>query len=137
MGLIMRLFILFLLLTFNAHATMVLPSKKEVSLQERTAAAHVAFKGTCIEKKLEKVKGVPVHVFSFKVEEVLKGDAEVGEVYEVRQSGARSREEASKLGVPRLHGFHFREGQKYLLFLGEPRRHGIQPVLGGPKRLAE
>lgn len=135
MDLAMRLFIFFWLLAFNAHATMVFPSKKEVSLQERTAAAHVAFKGTCIEKKLEKVKGVRVHVFTFKVEEVLKGD--VGDFYVVRQSGARSREEASKLGVPRLHGFHFKQGQKYLLFLGEPRQHGIQPVLGGPKRLAE
>lgn len=115
---------------------MTLPSE-EVSGAQQKQAAHVAFKGTCVEKKLDKVKGVPIHLFSFKVEEVLKGDLRSGEIYEVRQLGARNNQEASKLGVLGLSSFRFKTGQKYLLFLGEPGAYGIQPVRGGPKRLSE
>ncbi|MBI4125358.1 MAG: hypothetical protein HY466_05460 [Deltaproteobacteria bacterium] len=115
------------------HATMVLPSK-EVSVEKQKQSAQIAFKGTCVEKREEKVQGVSINIFSFRVEEALKGDVRAGEVYEVRQSGARNRQEASKFGVSGLSAFRFQTGQKYLLFLGEPRRYGIQPVLGGPKR---
>lgn len=115
---------------------MTLPSK-EVSVEKQKQSAQVAFKGTCLEKKIEKVQGNPVNAFVFMVEEVLKGDVKAGEVYEVRQSGARNRQEASKLGMLGLSGFRFQTGQKYLLFLGEPGPFGIQPVRGGPKRLTE
>ena len=132
----MRFFIFFLFFTLSAHATMTLPSK-EVSVEKQKQAAQFAFKGTCVETKQDKIKGVPINVFSFKVEEVLKGDLRVGEVVEVRQSGARNLQEASRLGIRHLSGYHFKTGQKYILFLGAPGTYGIQPVRGGPKRLTE
>lgn len=119
------------------HATMVLPSKKEVNVEQQKQSAEIVFKGTCVEKRADRVKGVPVNIFSFEVEEVLKGELRAGEVYEVRQSGARNHQEASKFGVLGLSGFRFKTGQKYLLFLGEPAKYGIQPVQGGTKRLME
>lgn len=123
---------LFVLIPFSLPAVMVLPTdfKSLVSGQ-----AHLVFKGICEREGKETIfypktkKQIPVFVYTFKVEEVIKGDA--GSTVEFKQWGVRSVNEAYQLGLGPVQTAKFKEGETYLLFLGPASSLGFRHVVGG------
>lgn len=115
---------------------MLLP-QKDLSPEDLASRAEIVFKGVCEEKTKESTAHpatkvpVPLNVYSFRIEEVMKGNLKAGDVFKVKQIGVETRREAYRLGVESVSGHHFETGKSYLLFLGGENRWGIRPLIGG------
>lgn len=118
--------------SFSLQATQLLP----LPLKEISQRSELIFRGRCEKKLTETVlhprtkKEIPVTVYFFSTQEVLKGEA--GSNIEVKQLAVRSSREAYSLGIyGPVGGVSFEAGKEYVLFLGAPSALGVRAVIGG------
>ncbi|MDP2599750.1 MAG: hypothetical protein Q8P84_03315 [Deltaproteobacteria bacterium] len=108
-----------LLISFSVFAFVALPA----SLEDLAAGADLVFSGRCEAKRDGFVmspktqKKIPVIIYTFRVEESIKGDA--GSTIDITQWNL-SRKEAAQYGLYLVEASQFAVGQKYVLFLGPP-----------------
>lgn len=126
------LLIFSLLFSLPVVATQLLP----LPLKEISQRSELIFRGRCEKKISESVthpksgKEIPVTVYFFSTQEVVKGEA--GSKMEVRQLAVRSSREAYSLGIyGPFGGVSLDVGKEYLLFLGAPSSLGVRSVIGG------
>lgn len=123
-------FFFLFLFSLSLSAGMVIRDKN-VRLDDLTNRAEFVFKGVCEERREVVENRLPLNVYRFKIEEVLKGDLREGESFEVQQLNVSTRREAMEKGVYFLSAERFETGKRYFLFLGTEGRAGIRPIVGG------
>ncbi len=118
----------------SLQAYMTIP-QKEAKSDDLTAHADTAFKGICQSKRQDFTTHpvthtkIPIDVYTFKVEEGLKGNVKKGEFVEVRQIAVKTQREALDLQVGFVSRTNFDIGKKYLLFFGKPSAFGTDTII--------